>query len=498
MSVLEKIRAGTESGTMRVILGIIVVVFVFWGIGTGGGPTSTVIATVNGERITDSRFQATARRMRDNRDAGMTEDQVHQYKMHVLNGIIQEMVLLQEADDCGIQVSDDEVAVTILDIPAFQDEDGAFSEELYIRYLKSNGSTKGQFETDIRNSLVIGRLREMAAAAVRVDDEEIRERWNQEMTSFSLELVAVRPVDFFDDFAPTDVELETFIAENRPEIRAWYDEHYATRFHKPLRARARTILLQSSDDEKEDAGLAGQADKIKAEFEAGTDFAMLARKYSEDITAESGGLLGEVRYDQLDPAIGNAIFGTDTSPLRDPGLRRAVRTDRGLQLVYVEEILPEETTEEQDARPEIARTLLKEHRAPELAAAYAERVRAAWAASPDGMPPIVELAEQNMRVEQAGPLTLADPGLEPYGVIDALTAALRASTGGEVLPAVIEAPEAWLVVRVLSRTEPDPARYARELPALRPRIEMLKRMEFVGAWADDLVARARVKQLVQL
>jgi peptidyl-prolyl cis-trans isomerase D len=409
--------------------------------------------------------------------------------------------MLQEAQDCGLQVSDDEVANAILDIPAFQDDEGRFSNELYIRYLKSNGTTKGQFETDIRNHLLISRLRDMAAAAVKVDEAEIRARWNEEMTSFEMDLVAVRAVDFYDDFAPTDAELETFIAENRPEIRAWYDEHYATRFHKPLRARARMILLQAPEDEADEqnaADLAGRMDTIKAEFEAGTDFAMLARKYSEDITAETGGLLGEVRYDQLDPALGNAIFGTDASPLHEPGLRRPVRTERGLHLVNVEAVLPEETTEEPDARIEIAKTLMQEHRAPQLAAAYAERLRAAWAEAEGGMPPITVLAEQNLQVEQAGPLTLADPGLEPYGAIDALTAALRSATSGEILPTVIEAPEAWLVVRVAHRTEPDPERYARELPMLRPRIEMLKRMEFVGAWIDDLKARAHVKQLVTL
>ena len=492
MSLMEKIRGGTESGAMRVVLGIIVVVFVFWGIGTGNMNTSQVVATVDGKRITDTRYHQAMKRNPQATDKSLTEEQHRQVARNTIQQLITQEVLLQEADRLGIEISDEEVARTILGIEAFTDEAGEYSQELYIRHLKRYGSTQAGFEVDIRNSLLLSRLQDVALQSVTVDEDEIRERWFDQMTSFELDMVTVRALAFYDDVQPSETELETFIAENRPEIRAWYDDHFESRFHKPTRAKVRMILLQGSDAEGDEQALNDRMATIRAELEAGADFAMMARKYSEDLSAENGGLLGEVRYDQLDTSLGNAIFGQDDAPLNEPGLRLPARTSRGLHLVTVEEILPEETTEEQDARAEIAGILMQERQSPALASAYAEQLRSAWTET--GELPLQLLADQGLRTEPVGPITLANPAIANFGPIESLREALEAAQQGEVLASVIEVPGAWLVARVASREEPDPERLETELPALTPQIEAMRRMEFFEAWVDDLVAQADVEQ----
>jgi peptidyl-prolyl cis-trans isomerase D len=492
MSLMEKIRGGTESGAMRVVLGIIVVVFVFWGIGTGSMNTSQVVATVDGKRITDTRYHQAMKRNPRAHDKSLTEEQHRQVARDTIRQLITQEVLLQEAERLGIEISDEEVARTILGIEAFTDEDGEYSQELYIRHLKRYGSTQAGFEVDVRNQLLLSRLQDVALQAVTVDEAEIRERWFEQMTSFQLDLVTVRALSFYDDVQPSEAEVETFIAENRPEIRAWYDEHFESRFHKPPRAKARMILLRSGEEDGEDQALGERMNAIRAELEAGADFALMARKYSEDLSAESGGLLGEVRYDQLDTALGNAIFGQQDSPITETGLRAPARTSRGLHLVLVEELLAEETTEEQDARAEIAKVLMQERQAPAKAAAYAEQLRVAW--NEAGELPLTLMAQQELRTEPVGPITLANPSVSSFGPIEGLRDALEDAQQGEVLDAVIEVPGAWLVVRVASREEPDPERLETELPALTPQIEAMRRMEFFETWVDDLVARADVKQ----
>jgi len=492
MSLMEKIRGGTESGAMRVVLGIIVVVFVFWGIGTGNMNTSQVVATVNGKRITDTRFHQAMKRNPRAQDNALTEEQNQQLARNMVMQLVTQEVLLQEADRLGIEISGEEVARTILGIDAFSDESGEYSVELYTRHLKRYGSTQAQFEMDIQNELILSRLREVAMQSTTVDDDEISERWFAEMTSFELDLVAVRSLSFYDDVHPTDAEIETFIAENRPEIRAWYDEHFESRFHKPIRATVRMILLAAGENDSEDQIISERMTSIRAELDAGADFAMLARKYSEDLSSENGGLLGEVRYDQLDSSLGNAIFGGEDAPLSEPGLRLPARSARGLHLMLVEEILPEETTEEQDARAEIAGVLMQEQNAPALAEAYSQKLRDAWAET--GEPPLEMLAEQGLRVEPEGPITLANPSVGSFGSLEELRTALEDAQAGSVLDTVIDVPGAWLVAKVASRSEPDAARLETELPTLAPQIEAMRRMEFMNAWVEDLVAEANVEE----
>jgi peptidyl-prolyl cis-trans isomerase D len=492
MSLMEKIRGGTESGAMKVVLGIIVVVFVFWGIGTGNMNTSQVVATVDGKRITDTRYHQAMKRNPQAHDKSLTEEQHRQVARNTIQQLITQEVLFQEADRMGIEISDEEVARTILGIEAFTDEAGEYSQELYIRHLKRYGSTQAGFEVDVRNQLLLSRLQDVAMQAVTVDETEIRERWFEQMTSFELDMVTVRALAFYDDVQPGEAEIETFIAENRPEIRAWYDDHFESRFHKPTRAKVSMILLEGSDDEAGDKALSERMATIRAELDAGAEFAMMARKYSEDLSAENGGLLGEVRYDQLDTSLGNAIFGHDDAPLTEAGLRLPARTARGLHLVLVEEVLPEETTEELDARAEIASILMQERQSPALASAYAEKLRTSWAEV--GSLPLEMLAQQELRTEPVGPITLANPAVANFGPIDDLRDALEAAQQGEVLATVIEVPGAWLVARVVTREEPDPERLETELPALTPQIEAMRRMEFFESWVDDLVAQADVEQ----
>ena len=57
MSIFENIRSQTNSTAARVLFVVVVLVFVFWGVGGNTGPRSTVYAEVNGKRITNAETQ---------------------------------------------------------------------------------------------------------------------------------------------------------------------------------------------------------------------------------------------------------------------------------------------------------------------------------------------------------------------------------------------------------------------------------------------------------
>ena len=108
MAMMESIRRSTDSVWMKLVFGIIVLVFVFWGIGATG-PTNTEVATVNGSRITDTELH---QRMRSIPTGGaQDDDQLRVLQQEVIQQLIREEVLNQEAERLGLEVSPTEIAL---------------------------------------------------------------------------------------------------------------------------------------------------------------------------------------------------------------------------------------------------------------------------------------------------------------------------------------------------------------------------------------------------
>ena len=100
-----------------------------------------------------------------------------------------------------------------------------------------------------------------------------------------IKLVDFRPQDFAAQITPTDAE-----------VQAYYDAHQED-YRSPEEVRARHILFKLAPDAKPEdkAAARKQAEDVLAKAKGGTDFAELAKQYSQDSTAAGGGDLGQVR-----------------------------------------------------------------------------------------------------------------------------------------------------------------------------------------------------------
>jgi len=84
----------------------------------------------------------------------------------------------------------------------------------------------------------------------------------------------------------------------------------------------------------------------------GESFESLAREYSESSLSEKGGDLGKIRYEDFSPQIKAALKGLG------PGEHTTILdTDRGFQILYVEEVDMEGGKRFEDASPEIEEKL---------------------------------------------------------------------------------------------------------------------------------------------
>ena len=106
---LDGIRANAQSWGVKLAFGIIIVVFVFWGIGSYTGPKG-LVASVNGRNITEVEFQRAYAMMEDNvrrSIPNVTSEMLESFQLEqrVLQSLMQEKLIEDEAERAGLTIS---------------------------------------------------------------------------------------------------------------------------------------------------------------------------------------------------------------------------------------------------------------------------------------------------------------------------------------------------------------------------------------------------------
>src|ERR1043166_3703756 len=224
---------------IQVILALIMLPFAFFGIDSyfRSGDTSTYVATLGDQKITQQEF---GQALRDRQDAmrnllggGRIDPAMldnPQLRSSVLDNMIQQRLLTGRAVRLGLTVSDTELQRMIAQAPAFQ-LDGKFSLELYKNFLRSRGISDAGFENQVRRDLMIQQMADAFSATgfVAANSVDRLLRLSEQQREVSLSRV------------PPD----TFIAQVKLEpnaARAYYDSHTAE-FQVPEQARVEYVVL---------------------------------------------------------------------------------------------------------------------------------------------------------------------------------------------------------------------------------------------------------------
>ena len=109
MGVIEGMRSGVDTPWMKFIFFVIIITFIFWGSNNEGAATQ-IVAEVNGKKITDTQFNQRMRLQARGLGSGASEEELAGLQRQVMGALVQETVLLQEADRLGIEVADREIA----------------------------------------------------------------------------------------------------------------------------------------------------------------------------------------------------------------------------------------------------------------------------------------------------------------------------------------------------------------------------------------------------
>jgi peptidyl-prolyl cis-trans isomerase D len=170
------------------------------------------------------------------------------------------------------------------------------------------------------------------------------------------------------------------------------------------RRRARHIVIAVNGDD--DAGALKQAESVAAEARAGKDFAELAKKYSNDATANDGGDLGFVQKQDFPGPLGDTLFAMGVGDVSAP-----VKSQFGYHILKLEQIQAGEAKPFADVRTELD-SQYRQDRAAEL---FGERQEALAARLEKGATDIDQLAKELEMTRGSVPEFLRGGGAEPLG-----------------------------------------------------------------------------------
>jgi parvulin-like peptidyl-prolyl isomerase len=159
---LKLMRKYATGYMVKGIFGLIIIVFIFWGVGSFRGHEESV-ARIGSHEISLMEYQReynhllNAARMvyKDKLDENVLREL--KLKEKAMDALIDRYILLKNAEDIGMTVSDREFTEYLYNIEMFK-RDGQFNERLYEEVLKRNGMDPKQFEQTERNALVIARM----------------------------------------------------------------------------------------------------------------------------------------------------------------------------------------------------------------------------------------------------------------------------------------------------------------------------------------------------
>jgi peptidyl-prolyl cis-trans isomerase D len=200
---LRYLRENSGNWIIKIFLGIIVVVFVFLGVGSMNSGRDDSVASVNDTPITVDEFQLAYKnlveQMRNRFQDNLTDDLLKalNVKQQALNTLIEEKLMAEQADAFDIRVTDSELQESILNMEVFH-KDGRFDMELYKRLLGLNSLTPEMFEQLQRAQLRTQKLQDMIVSAVSVSDMEARSFYDFHNTSRKVDYIQVDPADISD------------------------------------------------------------------------------------------------------------------------------------------------------------------------------------------------------------------------------------------------------------------------------------------------------------
>lgn len=388
---LDAIRERAQGWLAKVILALITIPFMLWGVESyfNKSGDGDVLASVNGDKVTRQEFdraiKAQQQEMRASMGAAYDPAMFNDPKIRksVLDGVINQRLIINAATKAGMVVSDAEMARIIASLPAFQ-ENGRFSQTRYDQVLRQQGMSISEFENQLRQELLINDVRSVFQSSAIVPSnvaarflqayEQQREISTVKLTSEQfLSQARVSAVDVqswynahkadytlpeqarFQYVVLSQDALASQVKISDAEVKQYYDQNSA-KYSEPEQRRASHILItvNPGDDAQKRAAAKARAEAIYQQVKVNpASFAAVAKHESSDTgSALQGGDLGWFPRNAMVKPFADAVFAMRSGDISQP-----VQSEFGYHIIELTGIKPARTRSLDEVKADIVRDL---------------------------------------------------------------------------------------------------------------------------------------------
>lgn len=335
----QNLRNFIKPGVWIIAIVFIASIFLMYGRSALQGEKQKSLAEVNGVVISYQNFLQVYQNAYERYREQLQEDispQLEQYlKSQVLVNMIENELLWQETKKAKIKVSQEEVTEAVKKIMQ-----PFGSREAFVRFLDFRRILYPELEEDIKKQIAIGKLTQAIRNSAVVTEEELKNYWIIENERIGVSYVVVEPEKYKEEIEVTKKELEKYYEQHKEdfrmpekvkvdyilikpgdfadkvnkaskeELKSYYQEKLSY-FSIAEERRASHILIKIANpaNTEDDKKAKEKIEKIEKELKEGADFAMLAKKYSQDsVSAEKGGDLEFFTYYEMVPSFSQAVF----------------------------------------------------------------------------------------------------------------------------------------------------------------------------------------------
>lgn len=391
---LEIMRKKKNSVVMVFIIGMIGIVFIFWGIVPGGNTSNPqIVATVGNMDITLSEYQRIYNaRVKDmkNRYQDLYKDdlpEVVKLKDEVIEDLVENALMSVGAKKEKIKTSDDEVINAIMASSYFK-QDGKYSKDLYLSLLQLNRMRPEDYEALVKNDIMVAKFREKILKDIEVNDLEVRDEFLKKFTNYKLSYVEFDSDKIARNLKVKNDDLNTFYERNKHDftepvrakamygyvkvdaivkglkideekLKAYYNENIVS-YQEPRKVKASHILItpeKSAVNQTSAKTIArDKAIFVLKEIKSGKSFSSLAKEYSDDPgSAIKGGDLGFFGFGDMVKEFESAAFTLEKGEVSE-----LVETKYGFHIIKVTDIKKERTRPFKEVRKAVIKTVENE------------------------------------------------------------------------------------------------------------------------------------------